>query len=69
MEGRERAQASQGGGWVAVGSLSSGLVLGWGLAALGWDSGRVVPGDSLNPMSGFGCNDDTLNTGVGRYLR
>lgn len=56
MEGREPAQVGRGG----LSGASSGPVLGRGLAAVGWDSGRVVPGDLLNPMSGWGCDDGTL---------
>lgn len=56
MEGRERAQVDQGG----RSGASSGPVLGRGLAVVGWDSGMAVPGDFLNPMSGFGRDDETL---------
>lgn len=53
LQGRERAQVCR---W-AVGGLSRGRL---GLAAEGWNSGWLVPGDSLNPMSGFGPDDGTL---------
>lgn len=49
LEGRERAQVGRGGLY--------GASSGWGLAAVGWDSGKVVPGGFLIPMSGCGCDD------------
>lgn len=55
----EGARACPGGSRWALSGARSGPVLGCGLAAAGWDSGRVVPGDHLNPMSGFGRDDET----------
>lgn len=58
MEGRERAPFEVGR-YSGLPGANSGPILGRGLVGQGWDSGRVVPGDLLNPMSGFGDDDET----------
>lgn len=57
MEGRERAQVGRSGRPGA--QLGAGPGLGIGRAGMGI-LGRLVPGDLLKPMSGFGRDDETL---------